>query len=122
MSNAKLWAANFIQFKNSLGPQNKIYISCGGNVAFNFFLNPREIYNFSFHGYTFKKNVIDCVITQTIAKDKMAKIRAYSGGSALFEHGKKNYWDFREDGIYFTHGKAIPKLDYKWSTPPKKKL
>ncbi|CDY30316.1 BnaA09g09610D [Brassica napus] len=36
-------------------------------------------------------------------------IRAFEGGSGAFDHGKKNYWYAREDGIYFTHGREIKK-------------
>ncbi|CAN7025665.1 unnamed protein product [Brassica oleracea var. botrytis] len=38
-------------------------------------------------------------------------IRAFEGGSGAFDHGKKNYWYAREDGIYFTHGQEVPKLE-----------
>ncbi|KAL9809194.1 putative plant self-incompatibility S1 [Arabidopsis thaliana] len=56
---------------------------------------------------------MDCDIREII-QNRFVRIRAYQGSSGSFDHGKTNYWDIREDGVYFTHGKDVPKLEYKW--------
>ncbi|KAG5402750.1 hypothetical protein IGI04_008869 [Brassica rapa subsp. trilocularis] len=43
-----------------------------------------------------------------------AKFMAYKSGGLILHYGKKNFWFCRDDGIYFTHGKQTPKLEYKW--------
>ncbi|CAL9234247.1 unnamed protein product [Arabidopsis halleri] len=55
---------------------------------------------------------MDCDIREL--QYKLVRIRAFQGASGSFDHGKTNYCDIREDGIYFTHGKDIPRLEYKW--------
>jgi len=63
------------------------------------------------------KTIFDCELKQGSSYynyNFYARFRAYKGGGLIVHYGKKNFWDAREDGIYFTHGKETPKLEYKW--------
>ncbi|ESQ50620.1 hypothetical protein EUTSA_v10023189mg [Eutrema salsugineum] len=114
LGNAKPFAPNRLYFKNSLGPTNDLKINCTFNKRDLgiFFVKPGNTEEFRFHGTYSLKNIIDCSLYQKPGPHAM--IRAYEGSSGAFDHGKRNYWDAREDGIYFTHGKEVPKLEYKW--------
>ncbi|CAH8254459.1 unnamed protein product [Arabidopsis lyrata] len=112
-SNAKM--KNSVHFKNSLLPKNILKIHClsdEDDLGIHF-LNPGQTYNIRFNDSIFKTK-IDCQLWQGINYNFFAKFRAYKSGGLIVHHGKMNFWDAREDGIYFTHGKQIPKLEYKW--------
>ncbi|EOA19636.1 hypothetical protein CARUB_v10002986mg [Capsella rubella] len=113
-SDGKLFGENLVQFKNSLNPGKQIKISCTLNKKeqFQLFMDPGETYDYKFHGKYLLKNKMDCQLTQGVLGDVL--FRAYEGASGIFDHGKQNFWDVREDGVYFTHGKETPKLEYKW--------
>ncbi|ESQ37814.1 hypothetical protein EUTSA_v10029254mg [Eutrema salsugineum] len=116
LGNAKLWEKNSVHFRNSLHPGNILTIRCQLNkddLGFHD-LKPGETYDFSFRDSLFKTKV-DCALQQGGPNQKFhANFRAYKGGGLIVHYGKKNFWDAREDGIYFTHGKEAPKLEYKW--------
>ncbi|CAH8262704.1 unnamed protein product [Arabidopsis lyrata] len=113
LGNAKIWGKNLVQFKNSVeGKQVNIFCKLNNKQLFVVFLEPGEIYDHWFHGQFVTTNKMDCDIREL--QYKLVRIRAFQGASGSFDHGKTNYWDIREDGIYFTHGKDIPKLEYKW--------
>ncbi|XP_010480902.2 PREDICTED: uncharacterized protein LOC104759702 [Camelina sativa] len=112
-NNAKM--KNFVHFKNSLLQKNILKIHCQSDeddLGIHF-LSPGQTYNFSFNDSIFKTK-IDCELWQGIGFKFFAKFMAYKSGGLILHHGKKIFWDAREDGIYFTHGKQIPKLEYKW--------
>ncbi|KAL9278323.1 putative plant self-incompatibility S1 [Arabidopsis thaliana] len=113
LSNTNLWEKNLVQFKNSVGKQINIFCKLNDKQLFNLSLNPGEIYDYRFHGEFVTTNKMDCDIREII-QNRFVRIRAYQGSSGSFDHGKTNYWDIREDGVYFTHGKDVPKLEYKW--------
>ncbi|KAL0694198.1 hypothetical protein Bca4012_061378 [Brassica carinata] len=115
LGNAKLFAKNHIYLNNSLNPGNELQVFCkwNGEQIGTFFIQPGETDDFSFHDKFVPKNKIDCTFRQIRGPSVM--IRAFEGGSGAFDHGKKNYWYAREDGIYFTHGQEVPKLEYKWT-------
>ncbi|KAF8093491.1 hypothetical protein N665_0383s0118 [Sinapis alba] len=115
LGDAKLFAKNHIYLTNSLVPGNDLQIFCkwNGEQIGTFFLKPGETDDFSFHDKFIPKNKIDCTFLQKHGRSVM--IRAFEGSSGAFDHGKKNYWNAREDGIYFTHGQEVPKLEYKWT-------
>ncbi|CAF1868959.1 unnamed protein product, partial [Brassica oleracea var. botrytis] len=77
-------------------------------------LKPGQTFDFSFNDSIFKTK-FDCTLAQGQGFIHQASFRAYEGGGFIVHYGKKNFWDAREDGIYFTHGKETPKLEYKWS-------
>ncbi|EOA22471.1 hypothetical protein CARUB_v10003119mg [Capsella rubella] len=114
LGNAKLGGKNLVQFKNSLISAKLINIFCklNNHKLFIVFLKRGQIYKYSFHGQFVTRNKMDCDIREENLKSVW--IRAYQGSSGAFDHGKTNYWDIREDGIYFTHGKDVPKLEYRW--------
>ncbi|EOA22535.1 hypothetical protein CARUB_v10003189mg [Capsella rubella] len=114
LGNAFLFEKNFVQFQNSLILDKQILIFCKLNdhQIFLVFLNRGEAYNYRFHGEFVPRNKMDCDIREEPRKH--VRIRAYEGPSGAFDYGKTNYWDAREDGIYFTHGKDVSKLEYKW--------
>lgn len=115
LGSAKLWAKNGIHVKNSLGPGNTLMVFCKWNdeQLGTVFLSTGQTYDFSFRGKFVFKNKIDCNLSQGT---HIATIRAFESGSGAFDHGKQNFWDAREDGIYFTHGSEAPKLEYKWQS------
>ncbi|CAH8263196.1 unnamed protein product [Arabidopsis lyrata] len=118
LSNAKFNEKNSVVFKNSLGPKNVLKIHCiskDDDLGYNY-LRPGQIYEFSFHDSVLKTK-FDCELWQGRGPTYKfyANFRAYKGGGLIVHSGKKNFWEVREDGIYFTHGKEIPKLEYKWS-------
>ncbi|ESQ55950.1 hypothetical protein EUTSA_v10027484mg [Eutrema salsugineum] len=117
LGNTRLWAKNSIHFKNSLDLNKRLDIFCKFNKErlHSMYLHPGQTFDYSFHGKLLSKNKIDCVLRQGRGEHKYhANIRAFEGESGVFDHGKQNFWDAREDGIYFTHGKEVPKLEYKW--------
>ncbi|EFH49978.1 hypothetical protein ARALYDRAFT_909503 [Arabidopsis lyrata subsp. lyrata] len=113
LGNAQFGKKNSLHFKNSLSPGKDLSIYCTFNKESlgSVDLNSGETYVFSFHGKFDFKNKIDCNFRK---ESFYAKIRAFESGTGAFDHGKKNFWDAREDGIYFTHGKKTPKLEYTW--------
>ncbi|XP_020882805.1 S-protein homolog 10 [Arabidopsis lyrata subsp. lyrata] len=119
LSNAKFNEKNSVIFKNALGPKKVLRISCtSDNDEIGYiFLKRGQIYQFSFHDSVFKTK-FDCELSKGSGGfydyNFYAKFRAYTGGGLIVHYGKKNFWEAREDGIYFTHGKEIPKLEYKW--------
>ncbi|ESQ55952.1 hypothetical protein EUTSA_v10027181mg [Eutrema salsugineum] len=118
LGNAKLFAKNGLHFKNSLDPNDNVDISCklnGEQMGGFVYLTPGQTYDFMFHAPFVPKNKIDCFITKKLGALSKANIRAFECGSGAFDHGKQNFWDLREDGIYFSHGKETPKLEYNWS-------
>lgn len=103
---------NSVHFKNALKLGNVLYIVClkNGDSLGNHYINNGETYRFRFYDSIFKTKV-DCSISQGGYLKYHREFRAYKG---FGNFGKKNFWEAREDGIYFTHGKEIPKLEYKW--------
>ncbi|KAL1209168.1 putative S-protein [Cardamine amara subsp. amara] len=88
LSNTKWNEKNSVFFKNSLGWNNVLKVHCISNdddLGYHF-LRPGGIYDFSFH----------------------------DSGGFIVHYGKKNFWEAKDDGIYFTHGKEVPKLEYMW--------
>ncbi|CAH8357732.1 unnamed protein product [Eruca vesicaria subsp. sativa] len=92
---------------------SKFFGQWNGEQIGTFFLKPGETDDFAFHDKFIPKNKINCTFRQIRGPSVM--IRAFEGSSGAFDHGKKNYWDAREDGIYFTHGQEVSKLEYKWT-------
>ncbi|KAG7571857.1 Plant self-incompatibility S1, partial [Arabidopsis suecica] len=119
LSSAKFNEKNSIIFKNALGPKKVLRISCtSDNDEIGYiFLKRGQIHQISFHDSVFKTK-FDCELSKGSGGfydyNFYAKFRAYTGGGLIVHYGKKNFWEAREDGIYFTHGKEIPKLEYKW--------
>ncbi|EOA28447.1 hypothetical protein CARUB_v10024656mg [Capsella rubella] len=118
LSNAKFNEKNSVIFKNSLAPKNVLKIHCTSkddDLGYHY-LRGVEIYEFRFHDSVLKTKY-DCELWQGRGPTYKfyAKFRAYEGGGLIRRYGKKNIWEAREDGIYFTHGKETPKLEYKWS-------
>ncbi|KAL1200178.1 putative S-protein [Cardamine amara subsp. amara] len=117
LGDAKLFGKNHVNFKNSIGPgaQVKVFCKLNGKQLFDLWLNFGESYDYSFHGKFVTTNKMDCFLMQGVGGLKFSTwIRAFQGASGAFDHGKQNFWDCRTDGIYFTHGKDAPKLEYKW--------
>ncbi|CAH8277415.1 unnamed protein product [Arabidopsis lyrata] len=115
LSNAKWNEKNAVFFKNSLGRNKVLKVNCisnDDNLGFHF-LRPGETYDFSFHDSLFKSEFY-CDLWQGPDFKLHASFMAYEGGGFIVHYGKKNFWDAREDGIYFTHGQKMPKLEYKW--------
>lgn len=111
--NAKLFGKNLVQFKNSIqGKQVNAFCKLNGQQIFTVFLNTGEVYDYWFHGQYVPQNKMDCDIREL--GTRFVRIRAFQGASGAFDHGKQNFWDVRVDGIYFTHGKDVPKLEYRW--------
>ncbi|KAF8093490.1 hypothetical protein N665_0383s0117 [Sinapis alba] len=98
LGDAKLFAKKHIYLTNSLVPGNDLQVFCkwNGEQIGTFFLKPGETDDFSFQDKFIPKNEIDCTFLQKHGRSVM--IRA-----------------FEEDGIYFTHGQEVPKLEYKWT-------
>ncbi|XP_056850724.1 S-protein homolog 9-like [Raphanus sativus] len=120
LSRGKLFPKDSVHFKNSLQPKNILRIHCVSEEddLGDHLLNPGQTYNFSFYESIFTTKV-DCVLLQGIGGYKFyALVRAYEGGGIIVHYGKRNFWDAREDGIYFTHGWISPKLEYKWLVWP----
>lgn len=95
-SNAKM--KNSVHFYNSLLPKNILKIHCisdEDDLGIHF-LSPGQTYDFSFNDSIFKTK-IDCQLWQGIGYKFFAKFRAYQGGGLIVHHGKKNFWDARED-------------------------
>ncbi|EOA18864.1 hypothetical protein CARUB_v10007487mg [Capsella rubella] len=106
---------NSVFFKSSLSRNNVLKIHCLSTDDLGVhFLRPGETYDFSFHD-SFLTTSFGCFLWQGPNFKFQAEFEAYEGGGFIVHYGKKNYWDAREDGIYFTHGKEIPKLEYKWN-------
>ncbi|EOA18850.1 hypothetical protein CARUB_v10007472mg [Capsella rubella] len=106
---------NTVFIKSSLGLDNALKIHCRSkddDLGFHF-LRTGETYDFSFHD-GIAGTLFACDLWQGPNFKFHTSFVAYESGSLVFHHGKKNYWDAREDGIYFTHGKEMPKLEYKW--------
>ncbi|CAH8355104.1 unnamed protein product [Eruca vesicaria subsp. sativa] len=114
-SNA-LFEKNSVHFKNSLRPGNILKIHCisdSDDLGVHF-LNPGQTYDFSFHD-SFLKTYFDCTLDQGLNFSFRVAFPAYKSGGGLVRFGKTNFWDAREDGMYFTHGTEAPKLEYKWA-------
>ncbi|KAG2290780.1 hypothetical protein Bca52824_050384 [Brassica carinata] len=103
LNNAGLMEKNSVHVKNSLDDFLGVHD-----------LKPGQTFDFSFNDSIFKTK-FDCTLAQGQGFIHQASFRAYEGGGFIVHYGKKNFWDAREDGIYFTHGKETPKLEYKWS-------
>lgn len=114
LSNA-IWEKDSVNFKNSLRPKNILRISCVSDQDdFGLhYLSPGQTYELSFKESVLKTK-FDCELWQGSNYEFYATFRAYEGGGVIVHYGKNNFWDAREDGIYFTHGKDTPKLEYKW--------
>ncbi|XP_010419276.1 PREDICTED: uncharacterized protein LOC104704980 [Camelina sativa] len=113
----KTYPKNLVQFTNVLGPENILKIHCvskDDDLGYHY-LRHGKIYSFQFDDSVFKTK-FDCDLWQGSPYYKFhANFRAYEGGGFVVHYGKKNFWEAREDGIYFTHGIEMPKLEYKWS-------
>ncbi|WZY77566.1 hypothetical protein YC2023_023950 [Brassica napus] len=114
LGNSKLFERNLIQFRNSLGPENVLTVFCRLNEHDQGYhhLNQGQVYDLLFWD-SFFSNKAYCALWQGNGRQKYhAYFLAYKTGGLHFD--KKNLWDCREDGIYFTHGKEIPKLENRW--------
>ncbi|CAG7908182.1 hypothetical protein BRARA_D02370 [Brassica rapa] len=116
LNNAGVLEKNSVHFKNSLGPNNILRVDCSSKDDFLGVhdLKPGQTFDFSFND-SILKTKFDCTLAQGQGFIHQASFRAYEGGGFIVHYGKENFWDAREDGIYFTHGKETPKLEYKWS-------
>ncbi|CAN6917843.1 unnamed protein product [Brassica oleracea] len=116
LSYAKFYEKDSVHFNNSLNPNNILKVHCISDQDDfgDHFLSPGQTYDFSFYE-SITKTKVDCDLWQGPDFRFHAKFMAYKGGGFIVHYGKKNFWDAREDGIYFTHGKELPKLEYKWS-------
>ncbi|XP_013623746.1 PREDICTED: uncharacterized protein LOC106329603 [Brassica oleracea var. oleracea] len=115
LSNAVVKMKNSVHFMNSLGGNNVLKIHCisdEDDLGYHL-LKPGEIYEFSFYDSVMGTR-INCDVAQGIEFRFHAKFMAYKGGGLIGHYGKMNFWFCRDDGIYFTHGKDDPKLEYKW--------
>uniref|UniRef100_M4CNI6 S-protein homolog n=1 Tax=Brassica campestris TaxID=3711 RepID=M4CNI6_BRACM len=115
LSNALVKEKNSVHFMNSLGGNNVLKIHCISDEddLGEHLLKPGEIYEFSFYD-SIMGTLINCDLWQGIEFRFHANFRAYEGGGLIGHYGKQNFWFSRDDGIYFTHGKDEPKLEYKW--------
>ncbi|VYS53237.1 unnamed protein product [Arabidopsis thaliana] len=118
LNNAKFNEKNSVIFKSSLGPKKLLRIHCTSehDDTDYVYLRHGQTYAFSFHDSVLK-TIFDCELKQGSSYynyNFYARFRAYKGGGLVVHYGKRNFWDAREDGIYFTHGKETPKLEYKW--------
>ncbi|CAN8244607.1 unnamed protein product [Cochlearia groenlandica] len=116
LSNGKSLLKDSVHFKNSLRPNNYLKIHCKSDEddLGVHFLSNGQTYDFSFYESILKTKV-NCVLWKGPGFILRSAFRAYKGGGLIVHYGKKNFWDVREDGIYFTHGQDLPKLEYKWS-------
>ncbi|CAN8257240.1 unnamed protein product [Cochlearia groenlandica] len=106
---------NAVHFINSLGQNNTLRIHCisdEDDLGYHF-LSPEQTYNFSFYD-SIMGTRISCELGHGVDYSFHAKFMAYESGGLIRRYGKNNFWDAREDGIYFTHGQKTPKLEYKW--------
>ncbi|RID41912.1 hypothetical protein BRARA_J01835 [Brassica rapa] len=116
LSNGAVFPKDSVHFNNSLQPNNILRVHCISDEddLGDHFLSHGQTYDFSFYESIFKTEVI-CGLWQGPSFEYYALFKAYEGGGLIVHYGKKNYWDAREDGIYFTHGFYPPKLEYRWS-------
>lgn len=114
LSNAIL-DKNSVHFKNSLGPNNILKVCCQSTEDDLGcpLLSPGQTREYSFND-SLLKTKIDCILAQGKNFMFSTSFRAYEGGGLIVHYGKENFWDAREDGVYFTHGKETPKLEYTW--------
>ncbi|KAF8097314.1 hypothetical protein N665_0291s0023 [Sinapis alba] len=119
LSNGELFPKDSVHFKNSLQPNNILKVHCISDEddLGDHLLSPGQTYDISFYESIFTTKV-NCVLWQGPGFKFYALFRAYEGGGVIVHYGKKNFWDAREDGIYFTHGRIAPKLEYKWLVWP----
>ncbi|CAH2077725.1 unnamed protein product [Thlaspi arvense] len=118
LNNAAVFEKNSVHFKSSLGPDSSLRIHCVSDQddLGVHFLRPGQTYDFSFHDSVLK-TIIECNLYWMGPRGAGhgASFRAYEGGGVIVHYGKQNFWDARVDGVYFTHGKETPKLEYKWT-------
>lgn len=115
LNNAGVLKKNSVHFKNSLGPNDILRVDClSKDDSLVHDLKPGQTYDFSFND-SILKTIFDCTLSHGQGFIHQASFTAYEGGGVIVHYGKENFWDAREDGIYFTHGKETPKLEYKWS-------
>ncbi|CAN7067924.1 unnamed protein product [Brassica rapa subsp. trilocularis] len=116
LSNGAVFPKDSVHFNNSLQPNTILRVHCVSDEddLGDHFLSHGQTYDFSFYESIFKTEVI-CGLWQGPGFEYYALFKAYEGGGLIVHYGKKNYWDAREDGIYFTHGFYPPKLEYRWS-------
>ncbi|ESQ37438.1 hypothetical protein EUTSA_v10002720mg [Eutrema salsugineum] len=107
---------NSVHFKNSLGQNNILRIHCtkdDDDLGYQQ-LSPGQTYDISFHDSLWGMR-INCDLWQGLDYRFHAHFLAYEGGLIIPFVGKNNFWDAREDGIYFTHDiLKVPTLKYKW--------
>lgn len=116
LSNAKM--KNSVHFRNSLLPKNILKIHCRSEDDLGIhLLSPGQTYDIYFNDSIFKTKIY-CQLWQGIDFKYYRYFMAYKSGGLIIHHGKQNFWDARQDGIYFTHGQEIPKLEYKWVNIP----
>ncbi|WZZ37695.1 LOW QUALITY PROTEIN: hypothetical protein YC2023_033954 [Brassica napus] len=114
LSNAVVKMKNSVHFMNSLGGNNVLKIHCisdEDDLGYHL-LKPGEIYEFSFYDSVMGTR-INCD-RRELNSDFMQSSWHIKGGGLIGHYGKMNFWFRRDDGIYFTHGKDDPKLEYKW--------
>lgn len=106
---------NSVHFRNDLGPNNTLWIHCISDEDDfgDHFLTLGETYDFSFYD-SVVGTLIKCDLGKGIRFRFHAKFIAYEGVWLIPHYGQMNFWYAKEDGIYFAHGKDIPKLKYTW--------
>lgn len=116
LSNGAVFPKDSVHFNNSLQPNTILRVHCVSDEddLGDHFLSHGQTYDFSFYESIFKTEVI-CGLWQGPSFEYYALFKAYEGGGLIVHYGKKNYWDAREDGIYFTHDSTPPTLKYRWA-------
>ncbi|CAN8288628.1 unnamed protein product [Cochlearia groenlandica] len=112
---AKFGEKNTVFFKNSLGFNKVLKVHClshDDDLGYHS-LRIGETYDFSFNDSLLKTKFF-CDLWQGPDFKHHAGFTAYEGGGLIVHFGKRNYWEAREDGVYFTHGHTWPKLEHKW--------
>ncbi|CAN7000697.1 unnamed protein product [Brassica oleracea var. botrytis] len=120
LGNSKLFERNLIQFRNSLGPENvlTVFFRLNKHDQGYHHLNQGQVYDLLFWD-SFFSNKAYCALWQGNGRQKYhAYFLAYKTGGRHFD--KKNFWDCREDGIYFTHAENPARNSNSESTLPQR--
>ncbi|KFK30211.1 hypothetical protein AALP_AA7G232300 [Arabis alpina] len=116
LSSAAILEKNSVHFKNSLSPNDILKVCCvsaDDDFGCHLVKNGQTL-DFSFND-SILKTKIDCYLGHGPTYLHSRTFRAYESGGLIVHYGKQNFWDARDDGIYFTHGTEAPKLEYKWT-------
>ncbi|EOA34660.1 hypothetical protein CARUB_v10022223mg [Capsella rubella] len=117
LGDSKIWRKNGVHIKNFLrGVLAFVCVLNKEDLGYQY-LNPGETYDFSFYDGVLPSKAYCgfCKGGEHMQESFHQHFRAYKGGGFLSHRGgKQNFWDVREDGFYFTHGRDTPKLEYTW--------